>query len=128
MLGYSVISACAAVLLALPAVHANFYVTSPTGDSVWQAGVEQTITWIDDGQVPSLEDMSYFKLELQTGSEMEQTTLSVVGTDLDPKAKLIHVTIPPEIAPPGEYFFRLTPSNGDIRWTGRFKLENAGSS
>jgi hypothetical protein len=115
----------AALLAATPAM-ANFYATYPVGDTVWPAGSRQTIRWQDDGQEPHINDITSFKLELQTGTDLKQTTLIVVGEDLDPRTGQITFTIPENVGPTGKvYFFRFTPSEGDIRWTTRFTVTGA---
>ncbi|RKP06741.1 hypothetical protein THASP1DRAFT_31446 [Thamnocephalis sphaerospora] len=122
---YLVASLATAAMLAAPA-YANFYPTFPVGDSVWPAGTQQTITWQDDGSAPSLDAIPSFKLELQTGTDAAQKTLAVVGTTIDPKSKSIRFTIPANIGPSGKvYFFRFTPSVGEIKWTTRFTLTGA---
>jgi hypothetical protein len=118
-------SSLAIVLAAVPAL-ANIFPTYPVGDTVWPAGTEQTITWIDNGKAPNITDISSFKLELQTGTDTKQYTLAVVGTNLKGSAGSVKYTIPANIGPSGKvYFFRFTPDIGgtdSIVWSTRFTL------
>ncbi|RKP24148.1 Ser-Thr-rich glycosyl-phosphatidyl-inositol-anchored membrane family-domain-containing protein [Syncephalis pseudoplumigaleata] len=115
-------SALAVALAAAPAL-ANFSPTFPISNSVWPAGSEQTITWQDNGAAPHINSINSFKLELQTGTDTKQVTLAVVGTNLKGSDGSVKFTIPADIGPSGKvYFFRFTPTNGDISWTTRFTL------
>ncbi|KAI8057667.1 Ser-Thr-rich glycosyl-phosphatidyl-inositol-anchored membrane family-domain-containing protein [Syncephalis plumigaleata] len=118
-------SSLAVALAATPAL-ANFYPTYPVGDTVWPAGTEQTITWTDNKNAPNINDISSFKLELQTGTDAKQKTLAVIGTNLKGSDGSIKFTIPADIGPSGKvYFLRFTPSTGGsetIIWSTRFTL------
>lgn len=122
----TIIVSSLAVVLAATSALANFYPTYPIGDTVWPAGTEQTIAWKDNGNAPSINDISSFKLELQTGTDANQRTLAVIGTDLKGSAGSVKYTIPANIGPSGKvYFLRFTPNTGgtdSIVWTTRFTL------
>ncbi|KAI9598573.1 Ser-Thr-rich glycosyl-phosphatidyl-inositol-anchored membrane family-domain-containing protein [Syncephalis fuscata] len=117
------ISTALTVALASAPVLANFYPTFPISNSVWPAGSEQTITWDDDKALPNINDISSFKLELQTGTDSKQKTLATIGTNLKGSDKSVKFTIPQSVGPSGKvYFLRFTPNNGDIVWTTRFTV------
>ncbi|RKP06740.1 hypothetical protein THASP1DRAFT_31445 [Thamnocephalis sphaerospora] len=122
----------ALALCALPGialVQADLYPTLPNDDTVWEAGVKQTVVWKDDGKAPLLQDIMPFKLELQTGTDMQQSTLAVFATDVSPNRTTFDVVIPKDIGPSGKvYFFRFTIPGGDIKWTTRFTLAGTETS
>jgi len=52
------------VWIFFPTVLGNLYATRPISNSVYQAGKEDQIVWIDDGKPPHLTDMPKLQADL----------------------------------------------------------------
>ncbi|TBU38982.1 hypothetical protein BD309DRAFT_970729 [Dichomitus squalens] len=62
---------------------ATIYVTSPTASSQWTAGQQQTISWQDDGQSPSLANFGPSKVSVYVGNQIQQTPVQVITQSVD---------------------------------------------
>ena len=65
------------VLTCLERMSSSFapQVTSPVASSNWAANQQQTISWKDDGQTPSLQEFGVSKVSVYVGNQQQQVSL-----------------------------------------------------
>jgi hypothetical protein len=74
-----------ALAAVLPSALATIFTTSPVATTSWQAGQEQTITWIEDpnNPTPSLKDFGPTKISIYVGNSQQQTSLQLISPSTD---------------------------------------------
>jgi hypothetical protein len=102
------------VLLALSAAAlGNVYPTSPTVSSIFTGGQPAVISWIDDGQSPTLPAFGIAKVSIYVGNAQQQTQLQLITDNVDVSTtQSIQFTPDPSIGPnSNEYFIRFESIN-----------------
>jgi len=87
---------------------ATVFVTSPTAQSVFQAGQNATIAWQDDGSAPSLAAFGLASIAIYVGNAISQTSLQVITSSVN-VSNTSSVSFVPQanIGPNGnDYFIR----------------------
>lgn len=98
----------ALVLASLSAAYATISVTSPTASTTFTAGQQATITWIEGGGSPTLQQLGACKISIYAGSQLQQTSLQVLSPSTD-VSQTSSLTFTPDasIGPnSSEYFIR----------------------
>lgn len=59
--------------------------TAPVASTVWEGGVNQTISWIEDpnNPTPSLKDYGPCKFSIYVGNVQQQTSLQLINASVD---------------------------------------------
>jgi hypothetical protein len=70
-LAYATVAVRISVLSTILA-HFSPKINQPIASTVWAAGQQQTITWIDSGAAPTLEQFGAATFELSVGTESTQ--------------------------------------------------------
>lgn len=97
-----------ALAAALPSAFATPYTTSPVSSSVWQAGVTQTVQWIEDpnNPTPALKDYGPCKISIYVGNSQQQTSLQLIAPSVDVSKNGSVQFIPdPKIGPDSDQYF-----------------------
>ncbi|VDC04792.1 unnamed protein product [Peniophora sp. CBMAI 1063] len=114
-----------AVVASLAAsVHATLYPNRPVANTVYQAGEEATITWIDDGSRPHLNEMPKLQLDLYGPDDKMLHTLE---KELDPTSKRCGVMLSREFLGNGQsssgYYLRFHAPKPPVDiYTARFTI------
>ncbi|KAF5313319.1 hypothetical protein D9611_008493 [Ephemerocybe angulata] len=98
------------IVLAVAAqVFAGPFITSPVATTTFSGGKEATITWIDNGQAPTLKDFGPAKVSIYVGNAQQQTTLQTISASVDVSTTgEVKFTVDPKIGPNSqEYFIRV---------------------
>jgi hypothetical protein len=98
------------ILLALSAsAFANVFVTSPVATTTFHGGQQSTVSWQDDGNVPTLQAFGPAKVSIYAGNAQQQTLLQSISTSVDVSTtSSIQFTPDPSIGPNSdEYFIRV---------------------
>jgi len=97
-----------AVLALAGSACATVFVTAPVASSTFAAGTNNTISWMDDGNKPTLQDFGPAKVSIYVGNAQQQTPLQLITGSIDVStASSIIFTPDPTIGPNGdEYFVR----------------------
>ncbi|TFK32077.1 hypothetical protein BDQ12DRAFT_693092 [Crucibulum laeve] len=102
------------VLLALSAqAFATVFTTSPVASSTFSGGQEATITWMDGGSAPTLQDFGPAIVSIYVGNAQQQTRLQTIAPSVDvSQTSTIKFTPDPSIGPnSAEYFIRFESLN-----------------
>jgi len=88
---------------------AALFMTSPVASSSWAAGQQQTISWQDDGNQPTLEAFGPASVSLAVGSAQQQTSLQTViaSVDVSTTSSIVFTPDPSVGANGGMYFIRI---------------------
>ncbi|KAI9312844.1 hypothetical protein BX666DRAFT_1982485 [Dichotomocladium elegans] len=118
------LSTAAAVAALVSSATASMAPTYPSPGTVWTSGQEYTLTWTDDSTAPDFASgWTNFKIQFMTGSNLNQTVLSTVATDLDATKISSYTWTAPEVDPNSAiYFFMYTNADGVAAWTTRFGI------
>ncbi|TEB25514.1 hypothetical protein FA13DRAFT_1756569 [Coprinellus micaceus] len=98
------------IVLAIAAQAFSYpFITNPVATSTLSGGKEATITWIDNGQTPSLKDFGPAKVSIYAGNALQQTSLQTIAENVDVSTTgSVKFTVNPAIGPNSkEYFIRL---------------------
>jgi len=77
-------SSSSLVLLSLvSSACANVFITSPVATSSFAAGQPATVSWKDDGAVPSLASFGAASIALYVGNSFQQTQLQLISPSVD---------------------------------------------
>ncbi|ORX97033.1 hypothetical protein K493DRAFT_314247 [Basidiobolus meristosporus CBS 931.73] len=128
-------SLLSALLMGLTGVaHAGIYPSTPVGDTVWKVGSKVTISWSDNEQQPPLSKIEPFEVALYTGSDMKQTKLAVIASNVAGTTTSLEYVVP-DVTPYGKiYFLRFTapnatnPEEPTLFWSTRFTITNSDST
>jgi len=87
---------------------ATIYITSPTADTTFDGGANATITYEDDGTVPTLSDWGFASVGIFVGSVTSQIQLQLIDGSLNVSdVSTLQFTVDPTIGPDsGDYFIR----------------------
>jgi len=118
--------AVAASLVTVGFVNAAVFPTVPDGSNIWKPGDQVVLTWKDDGKAPALKAIPSLKIEIMTGSDLQQTALATVADNVPGSALQAKWTVP-TVDPPGKiYFMRFTGTGAaNIWYTTRFVITDA---
>lgn len=117
-------------LVCLTFVKADFYTTSPVGETTWKAGQTATISWIDGKNPPSLSTIKKAKIYLCTGSDTNQTCPHELATidPVTPEGGSTNVKVPDNLDPGKIWFLKYTADNGQSFWSTRFTVDSPGAA
>ncbi|GBE83580.1 hypothetical protein BKA93DRAFT_771683 [Sparassis latifolia] len=101
-------SALLAALAIVPSALANVYITEPIATTSWPAGQQQTITWQDSGDYPSLTQFGTASVGIFVGNALVQTQVQQIVASVNVSSTTSIVFTPdPTIGPESnEYFIR----------------------
>ncbi|KAK9709663.1 hypothetical protein K7432_008885 [Basidiobolus ranarum] len=109
---------------------AGIYPVTPLDDAVWIAGEKVKIEWRENNEAPLLDELKPFEIALYTGTDMAQTKLATIATDVASTIRSVEYTVP-DVSPYGRfYFLRFTApssnksSESKLFWTTRFTITN----
>jgi len=97
------------ILLALStSALANVFITSPVASTTFHGGQQSTITWMDDGQSPTLAAFGAASVAILAGNAQQQTVLQLISGSVNVGSTAsIQFTPDPTIGPNSdEYFVR----------------------
>ncbi|KAH7883062.1 hypothetical protein F5I97DRAFT_1901614 [Phlebopus sp. FC_14] len=92
---------------------ANVYITSPVASSTFPAGQQATVSWMDNGQAPSLAQFGPAIISIYVGNADQQTLLQTIATNVN-VSNTSSVSFTPEgsIGPnSNQYFIRFESIN-----------------
>ncbi|KZT04895.1 uncharacterized protein LAESUDRAFT_727469 [Laetiporus sulphureus 93-53] len=82
------------------------YVNSPVSGDTWAAGQNWTVSWLDDGNKPSLADFGDAEVAIYVGTETAQTSVQTIVASVNVASTASIVFTPdPAAGPDGEYYF-----------------------
>jgi len=128
--------ATSAVILAFAAqALAGPFITAPIASTVFSGGKTNTITWIDNGQAPTLANFGPSRVSIYVGNAQQQTPLQLIAPSVDvSKNNSIEFTVDPTIGPDGtEYFIRVeslslkdaaAPQYPALAFSAKFRLDH----
>ncbi|THH31850.1 hypothetical protein EUX98_g2355 [Antrodiella citrinella] len=98
-----------ALAICAQSVSAALFMTSPVASSSWAGGQSQTISWEDDGNVPTLASFGPALVTIAVGSQQQQTELQTVVANVNTATTSSVVFTPlANIGPNGaDYFIRV---------------------
>ncbi|EAU84075.2 hypothetical protein CC1G_06937 [Coprinopsis cinerea okayama7 len=102
------------VLLAIASqAFATVFITNPVATSTLVGGEEATISWIESGGGPSLEEFGPARISIYVGNAQQQTGLQVIAEEVDVSTtSSVSFTVDPSIGPDSdEYFIRVESLN-----------------
>jgi len=94
---------------------ATVFVTAPVASTIYSGGKPgATVSWMDDGNAPSLAVFGSATISIYVGNAIQQTSLQVLSNNTDvSKASTITFTPDPTIGPnDADYFIRFESING----------------
>ncbi|THG99479.1 hypothetical protein EW026_g2865 [Hermanssonia centrifuga] len=95
-----------ALVAIVPSALAAISITAPVASTSWAAGQQQTLTWVDDGQSPSLANFSSSMVSIYAGNAIQQTQLQLIVPSVDVSTTgSISFTPDPSIGPNGNAYF-----------------------
>ncbi|KIY49742.1 hypothetical protein FISHEDRAFT_65156 [Fistulina hepatica ATCC 64428] len=114
---------------------ANVYVTSPTAASVFTAGQNETVSWQNDGNSPSLLEFGLATFSIYVGDKTQQTRLQLIATGVNVSStSSLSFTPSSSIGPNSdEYFIRVEsqslldpsePQYYEMAFSSKFNLTN----
>ncbi|CAJ0846919.1 13245_t:CDS:2 [Entrophospora sp. SA101] len=83
--------------------NANIFPTEPVAASTWSGGEKVKLLWKDDNVPPLISELNNLTIELMTGTDTNQTSLSVIGTNIKGIAGTADYTVPKDLGPPGKF-------------------------
>jgi len=99
-------TALVALAVLAPSAIATVSMTAPVAASVWQAGVQQTITWQDSGSAPTLQQFGPSSCSIYTGNAIQQTQLQLITASVDvSQVNAIQFVPDASIGPDGDDYF-----------------------
>ena len=88
---------------------ATVFITNPVATSSFAGGSDVTVTWIESGSGPTLEDFGPSIISVYVGNAQQQTRLQTIEEDVDvSKSGSVTWKVDPSIGPDSrEYFIRV---------------------
>ncbi|KAI0772957.1 hypothetical protein BD413DRAFT_543492 [Trametes elegans] len=103
---FSPVSAVLLLAAAASPAFGTLFITQPVASSKWSAGQQQTISWQDDGQAPSLAEFGDAVVSIYVGSEKSQTSLQTIVDNVNvASTSSIAFTPDASIGEDGAYYF-----------------------
>ncbi|KAF9648362.1 hypothetical protein BDM02DRAFT_3187221 [Thelephora ganbajun] len=117
---------CARAFLILSLVfgsaRASLYPTSPVADTVYDAGRQNLVEWIDDDPTPHLYEISVLKVDLYHDNDEFIDTLA---TGVDPVNRALNVELPLDVAEHDRYYLQFTCEEPPLTvYTAYFTIRN----
>ncbi|KAI0301339.1 hypothetical protein BC826DRAFT_988825 [Russula brevipes] len=96
-----------------PLAYATVAINQPVSSTVWTAGQPQSVTWIDSGTSPTLQQFGNASFELCVGTESIQVTVQNMGSADVSQANSQPFTPDANSLPPSynQYFIKVTSTN-----------------
>ncbi|CAI2173145.1 10496_t:CDS:1 [Funneliformis geosporum] len=95
---------------------------NPYESVTWNGGEKETITWVDDRKVPTLNKIGEVTIELMAGGPENQHVVTNIGKALA-TAKTFTYTVPKDVGPPGNFYFIKYTTESYFAFSGRFSIE-----
>jgi len=106
-MNFSIILILLSLLFATTA-KAGVFTTNPFGETNWQGGRLEKITWKESGTAPLLTTLLALKVDLYMGNDTVQTFITTIRANVKGTDKKLLYKVPKDIGPPGKYFIRYT--------------------
>ncbi|KAF9788515.1 hypothetical protein BJ322DRAFT_1209534 [Thelephora terrestris] len=118
---------CVRLLLIVPLVFGgalgSLYPTSPVAGTVYDAGRQNLVEWIDDDLTPHLQEISVLKVDLYHNDDEFVSTLA---TGVDPLGQALNVEVPPDIANSDRYYLQITCEEPPLAvYSAYFTIQNS---
>ncbi|TRM60996.1 hypothetical protein BD626DRAFT_584870 [Schizophyllum amplum] len=109
----------------VPLARGALFPTQPIRKTVFYAGNEETVTWVDDGRAPHVDRLGRLKVDLYAANN---TFLYTLGHDIDATDGALSVTLPPDLDySASHYALHFVPQHAryGIIYTADFVIRNA---
>ncbi|KAH6910713.1 hypothetical protein BKA70DRAFT_1271317 [Coprinopsis sp. MPI-PUGE-AT-0042] len=98
------------ILLAVASqAFATVFITNPVSTSSFTGGSDVTVSWIENGDGPTLEEFGPARISIYVGNAQQQTSLQTIEDEVNVATTgSVQFTVDPSIGPDGrEYFIRV---------------------
>jgi len=109
--------------LLIVGANANIFPTEPVDATTWNGGDKVKLQWKDDDAAPRLSELNDLTVELMTGTDTNQTSVSVIGKGIKGIAGTADYTVPKVLGPPGKFYFVRFNQGKNFVWSTRFNIQ-----
>jgi len=103
--------------------NANIFPTEPVAATTWNGGDNVKLQWKDDDKAPQLSELNDLTVELMTGTNTNQTSLSVIGKGIKGIAGTLDYTVPKDLGRPGKFYFVRFNQGKNFVWSTIFDIQ-----